>query len=238
MLENTYNELGELINKKLHNSKQEIDYAYNIRGWLTGINKGKTLAPNRLFGMELYYNNTLNGAANIAQYNGNISAMKWNHQDEGSSVGHAYKFEYDNLNRLAKADYGTYNTSYATSSKFDVYGNASGKIGYDLNGNIESLKRNGGSGTLIDNLIYNSTNQLSNVRDYSNQSNGFGERSTSTSATEYSYDDNGNMEVDLNKNLNIAYNSINLPKQITNRAKSSDDAEYVYSAWISIAKVL
>lgn len=43
--ENFYNELGELIDKKLHSTNltepkflQSIDYAYNIRGWLTHIN--------------------------------------------------------------------------------------------------------------------------------------------------------------------------------------------------------
>ncbi len=38
-----YNELGQLSQKRLHNSGsgfvQQIDYDYNIRGWLTGINK-------------------------------------------------------------------------------------------------------------------------------------------------------------------------------------------------------
>jgi hypothetical protein len=41
--ENVYNEIGQLIDKKLHKAGsydylQSIDYTYNIRGWLTSIN--------------------------------------------------------------------------------------------------------------------------------------------------------------------------------------------------------
>src|SRR5690349_17530042 len=40
---NDYNELGQLIDKKLHSvagsaAKQSVDYRYNIRGWLTAVN--------------------------------------------------------------------------------------------------------------------------------------------------------------------------------------------------------
>jgi hypothetical protein len=68
-----YNELGQLIDKKIHSTDtqhvkilQSIDYRYNIRGWLTHINNSDlgTLPtvdtanekPD-VFGMELRYNN-------------------------------------------------------------------------------------------------------------------------------------------------------------------------------------
>src|SRR5690606_41476971 len=40
---NEYNELGQVIAKKLHSEEeytyaQQVDYRYNIRGWLTRIN--------------------------------------------------------------------------------------------------------------------------------------------------------------------------------------------------------
>ena len=74
LAENKYNELGELIEKNLHVENnvphQSIDYRYNIRGWLESINNS-TLIPGTannpddaspdLFGMELIYNNPLNG---------------------------------------------------------------------------------------------------------------------------------------------------------------------------------
>jgi hypothetical protein len=67
-----YNELGQLIDKKIHSSDvshvqflQSIDYRYNIRGWLTHINKpdltlwpaddDNTVAKPDAFGMEIKY---------------------------------------------------------------------------------------------------------------------------------------------------------------------------------------
>ena len=56
-----YNETGELEQKKLHQKKgqaflQNINYGYNIRGWLTNINDPANLSQNdALFGMTLYY---------------------------------------------------------------------------------------------------------------------------------------------------------------------------------------
>ncbi len=65
-----YNELGQLIDNKLHGDGQghylqSIDYRYNIRGWLTNINDADPSQPvtgdtqyegNDVFGMELIYN--------------------------------------------------------------------------------------------------------------------------------------------------------------------------------------
>ncbi len=69
LFSNSYNELGELVKKQLHESgagyKQTIDYAYNIRGWLRSINESglsgssQTPEPADLFSMELIYNTTL-----------------------------------------------------------------------------------------------------------------------------------------------------------------------------------
>ena len=43
LTENEYNELSQVIEKKLHSTNnqtflQNVDYKYNIRGWLTDIN--------------------------------------------------------------------------------------------------------------------------------------------------------------------------------------------------------
>lgn len=74
---NTYNEIGQLIDKKLHSTaadasdaRQSVDYRYNIRGWLTSINNA-TLSnddianddANDFFGMNLdYEGNTGSGS--------------------------------------------------------------------------------------------------------------------------------------------------------------------------------
>jgi RHS repeat-associated protein len=66
---NTYNALGQLVDKKLHSTlanaadaRQSIDYRYNIRGWLTSINNATLSADDAnddsgdFFGMNLDYN--------------------------------------------------------------------------------------------------------------------------------------------------------------------------------------
>ncbi len=74
LAENSYNELGELIEKNLHvennTPQQSLDYRYNIRGWLESINNA-SLNPSSnnnpnddnkdYFGMELIYQNVIPG---------------------------------------------------------------------------------------------------------------------------------------------------------------------------------
>ncbi|MFZ6012030.1 MAG: DUF6443 domain-containing protein, partial [Bacteroidota bacterium] len=61
---NEYNELGQLVDKKLHSTngadfKQSLDYEYNIRGWLTKMNDAQLSSSDGanfgkdLFGFEL-----------------------------------------------------------------------------------------------------------------------------------------------------------------------------------------
>lgn len=83
MAEMEYNEIGQLIKKKLHKSApddflQEMDFEYNSRGWLSKINDTENTTDD-LFAMQLIYNNFIDGVTNTidAQYNGNISAMLW-----------------------------------------------------------------------------------------------------------------------------------------------------------------
>ena len=89
LMQNEYNELGELIDKKLHstdgsNFEQSADYAYNIRGWLNSINDAALSdGENDYFGMEMGYNTELTGVSNAVQFNGNISGMKWSNYFNG-----------------------------------------------------------------------------------------------------------------------------------------------------------
>src|SRR5699024_9841586 len=54
---NTYDALVQLEASILGNNLETLDYDYNIRGWLTGINKAYTQSANtsHYFGMELGY---------------------------------------------------------------------------------------------------------------------------------------------------------------------------------------
>ena len=94
---------------------------------------------------------------------------------------------------------------------------------YDKNGNIKALQRYGNG--LIDNLTYTySGNQLTEVEDATGSSAGF--NNGASAANEYTYDNNGNLTKDSNKNIStIAYNCLNLPSKVT----FSDGSTITYS---------
>lgn len=223
-----YNDLGQLDEKKLHvsgsSALQTINYEYNIRGWLTAINDPTDLSGD-LFGMDLCYNDTIpiGGLTTLAQFNGNISGIRWKSIGESNSKG--YGFIYDALNRLKDSDYGE-------GSSFTTYPNRYNEsIGsYDLNGNIKSLTRRGIDGTtplILDSLTYiYSGNKLERIIDTASKSIGFTDVST---PLDYNYDLNGNLIQDLNKGIsNIEYNFLNLPTEVSKDA--THKVMYIYDA--------
>lgn len=223
-----YNDLGQLDEKKLHVSGstalQTINYEYNIRGWLTSINDPTDLG-NDLFSMELCYDNSsiVTGLTTQAQYNGNISGLRW--KSTGDSNIKGYGYSYDALNRLTSSDYGE-GSSFATNQ--NMFNESIG--GYDLNGNIKSLDRIGLDGTTqltLDSLTYvYSGNQLQRIIDAASTSLGFID---TTNTFDYDYDLNGNLTQDLNKGIgNIDYNYLNLPKEVTKDA--NNNIVYIYDA--------
>ncbi|EJL64495.1 RHS repeat-associated core domain-containing protein [Flavobacterium sp. CF136] len=100
---------------------------------------------------------------------------------------------------------------------------------------LYSIVRNGTNetATAIDNLVYsygptNATNQLTKVADSSNKTLGFVD-SAANSVDDYSYDANGNMTKDNNKNITaITYNHLNLPIKIT--FATTGNIVYIYNA--------
>ncbi|MEQ9403514.1 MAG: DUF6443 domain-containing protein [Cyclobacteriaceae bacterium] len=239
--ENSYNELGELIEKNLHKDPplqggqggfaQSVDYTYNIRGWLTSINdSGLIGVDGDLFGMELYYDQTSGLTGQTSLYNGNISAMQWsNHLSEATANNdtRAYTYGYDKLNRLKKADHFEESTS---TPKYGLSG-----LDYDLNGNIESLNRRSTGAVAMDSLDYDyEGNQLLSVTDDALDSLGFYDGNTT--GDDYAYDANGNMVKDLNKSIDsIYYNHLNLPIKVvfspSGGGQGEDDRiEYLYDA--------
>ena len=237
ILSNTYDELGQLISKKVGNTAeaptQNINYTYNIRGWMTGINDINALAkagdPKDLFAFKLNYNTpatVITGAKSL--YNGNISESFWTSASETTPVTRAYGYQYDDLNRLKNAVF-----KRGTAVANNAYNET---LTYDKNGNIITLLRNGGSDVTaapIDNLVYsyannNNANQLMKVADSSNKTLGFVD-SVANTVDDYSYDVNGNMTKDNNKNITlITYNHLNLPTKITFAA--TGNIVYLYNA--------
>ncbi len=230
--ENHYDNLGQLERKDVggkttQSRLQQIDYTYNVRGWLKQINNPTTLGSD-LFGFKISYNEGAN-----ALYNGNIAQTNWNTasiNSSGNPVSNTYTYTYDALNRITN---GTDNTgNYNLNS-----------ISYDKNGNITALSRAGHTDdtnpstfvTSMDNLsYYYNGNQLHSVTDASGYNTGFKDGNGSDAIynngnDDYTYDVNGNMLKDLNKGIssNITYNHLNLPVLVT---LPNGNISYIYDA--------
>lgn len=256
-----YDELGKLKLKRLGTGSlaQNVQtYSYNIRDWMTGINKqisspsSATLQTvlagnaqdNKYFAMELGYDGLQTTAMednNLKQWNGNIGAWVW--KSAGSGVDRKYEFEYDNVNRLTKADFKQKEGSAWSKTNIDysVGGTATwnNRIAYDANGNIRHMLQKGlvgGQVASIDQMDYNyqQTNELSNklakvtdaMPDYLSLGDFMDKNKT---GDDYAYDVNGNLTLDKNKQIElIEYNYLNLPKRIVVTGKG--EIRYDYDA--------
>ncbi|QQV03069.1 MULTISPECIES: DUF6443 domain-containing protein [Chryseobacterium] len=202
----TYNELGQVTNKKVGNNLQSIDYAYNIRGTLTKVNNPANLGTD-LFAYELKFHNPSNPA--FARYNGNISEIDWKKSSMISGTAlRRYRFTYDDFNRLSEAKFSEPQSVVPVNSLYDE------NVEYDANGNITSLKRDAplyNTANQIDDLVYEySGNRLIYVDDKSGNTTGY-----EGGAGTIEYDDNGNMVTMPDKMMDqIQYNILDLPMQI------------------------
>jgi RHS repeat-associated protein len=238
---------------------ETLDYTYNIRGWLQSINKdfSSNIGPNantRKFGMELSYD----WGYGTNQYNGNISGIKW--RSVGDDEKRSYGFGYDATNSLLFGDFAQFDGSAYADNGVVNYDMLMGdginrSSAYDENGNIKAMKQWGltvGASAVIDELSYtysyggsNLTNKLLNVYDLQNKpASVLGDFKTSTnhvqtktsSTVDYTYDANGNLLKDLNKDLGtssadgIVYNILNLPSQITVQGGTKGTITYIYDA--------
>ncbi|WP_218149828.1 DUF6443 domain-containing protein [Niastella yeongjuensis] len=253
---NQYDALGRLKKKTVGQPGapiEELDYIYNIHGWLKGINRDYALGTsnNRWFGLDLSYD----WGFDRPRLDGKIAGVRW--RSKGDNERRAFGYVYDDAERLVSADYSQFNGStYVDNSttKFDVaLGDNSSKTygGYDENGNILSMKVWGlklNSSPLIDNLQYNyyaTGNKLLNVIDsVSDPNTKLGDFRTSAThpaggsktatTVDYTYDGNGSMTRDYNKDLvangggeGVIYNHLNLPARIIT---PKGTISYVYDA--------
>ncbi|WEK69761.1 MAG: hypothetical protein P0Y62_18360 [Candidatus Chryseobacterium colombiense] len=219
LAQNEYNELSQLTTKKVGGSSlgtglQDINYTYNIRGWMTQINDPANLGTD-LFGYAIRYTNPQYTSLASAKYNGNIAEVDWKTSKDG--ILKKYSYQYDGLNRLLS---GIYTEPFSTIPQNNSYNET---LSYDLNGNITSLQRNSYLEYVglqqMDSLTYTYTgNQLNTVTDSS--SNYFGYPDSSGNLMHY--DLNGNMTDHVDKGiLQINYNHLNLPDYV----KSFTDIE-------------
>ena len=139
-----------------------------------------------------------------------------------------YNFTYNKLGWLTRADYQENGSSL---SRFRT------AYWYDKMGNFTSIERwglqDGGGYDYIDDLEFTYTgNQVKSVEDYETDptyNGAFNFVDGANGTTEYTYDQNGNMTKDLNKNISsISYNLLNLPSNIS--YSSGKSAAYIYDA--------
>ncbi|MGG1921175.1 DUF6443 domain-containing protein [Chryseobacterium cucumeris] len=228
LAKNSYNELSQLVNKEVGNNLQSIDYAYNIRGWMTDINKAQmslTDLGGKLFSYKIKYTQKegvtnadpalFSGKDVLPRYNGNIAEVDWRSVEtlgvNPSLTPKRYGYAYDKLNRLTAGYYQNPNNPYSKENTESLQ--------YDVNGNITALYRtsvmeNGSNtATVIDNLAYDYMgNQAVKIKDNSGNNTGY----EGTAGLPIGYDVNGNMISMPDKQiLDIKYNHLNLPQEMS-----------------------
>ncbi len=242
--DNTYNELSQLVNKKIGNNLQSIDYTYNIRGWLTGINKDQmsvTDLGGKLFSYKVKYtqkegitnpDGVLFPGKNVAaRYNGNIAEVDWRSVEipgvYPSLTPKRYGYAYDSLNRLTAGFYQNPLNPYSKENTESMQ--------YDLNGNITGMYRtsvmeNGSTiATKIDDLAYTYNGNIAvKIKDNSGNSTGY----EGTAGYAIGYDANGNITSMPDKRFSeIKYNILNLPALLSvNLGTMGTDISSLYRA--------
>lgn len=237
---------------------ESLTYNFNIHNQITGINKDYALktAANynkwgHFFGMYLGFDNRDN-AFTQSQLNGQVGGILWNTQ--GDDAQRKYEFNYDNAGRLIKAAFNEqqHPGDGWSNAKMDFsVSGTSGKITYDLNGNLLTMLQKGvmpGTATpiIIDDLRYTYaaySNKLQSVSDQmtvTTANGAFGDFKDGSNGAnpDYVYDANGNLVIDLNKNTkdlgNVAgangvrYNFLDKPDQI--RIAGKGTIKVVYDA--------
>ena len=210
---------------------QTLDYRYNIRGSLLGINDPYDLSDSNSLGGDAFAEKlgyedltdigSMNAATERKRYNGNISWLTWSTRDNNFGASHVgYTFLYDDVDRLIEADFGIYNGSWnINQSLYDVGKDQANGIEYKANGNIWKIDRNdeNGSGSQATYNYYTDSNRLQSI-------------SGGSYPGSFSYDFNGNM-LSGSGISSITYDYRNLPTDINTYSFRYDaDGNRIYSS--------
>lgn len=227
------------------------EYTYHVRGWLLGMNQPFALDTNdqsKWFGYQLAYDRDgplVYGATNLLEhkrYDGGLGRVLW--KTAGDQKIRKYELSYDHSNQLISARYYQHQGSAFTETVLNFSSNAA----YDCQGNLQYLVQFGwkdGGIALIDALNYKYydgyTNKLQSVFEGSQDAHtalGDFRHSPAYDAevpfrsadiVDYTYDDNGNLTKDRNKDIDtIRYNHLNQPTLVRVRGKGL--VYYNYSA--------
>ncbi len=164
---------------------------------------------------EVGNGSTAPGVTASALYNGNISGILWQGHSNlpaNDTKIHGYAFHYDPSDRLLKGEYSGWSPQFYGLLGLNWTGNAGRYaipegIGYDMNGNIQTMKRNGVEDVqsnvvvwgVMDEMTYHyNGNQLESIEDNVAYMGGvfeqFRKQSPYTGNAEYFYDGNGRSE--------------------------------------------
>lgn len=245
--EYSYDDIGRLKQKSLGSMNHAVKYEYNIRNWITGINKQYCYdkSTNLFFGMEISYEYGFQ----TNYLNGNIAGVKWRNAGTSGDL-RSYGYTYDGQSRLIDATYRQWDTDnkpdepdWSNSSKDFTTEN----ISYDANGNLLSMRHQGlgaaGNKITLDDLTYtyqSGTNKLQSVSEggamesadpaIHDQLGDFRD----VAGTDYTYDANGNLASDQNREVHeIKANwfTVNKPLEVNQKPNGMNcKVTYVYDA--------
>lgn len=204
---NFFDERDNLAQKLLHNGQVKNRFTFDMRNHVSALQSGP-------YGEFVYRADNLPANTN-ALYDGRVSAIA----ETYPNIDFTYRFDYDALSRLSQS-----------SIEIENQVTPSEEFIYDLHGNILSLRRYN-EGDLIDDLSFSyKGNQVcaieESVETLSDLSR-YGYTDRSHLDTTIRYDANGNMSMDLDRNiLMIKYNILNLPDTIVFATGDSIINEY------------
>ena len=213
-----YDQLGRLKNVTRlagEDYTDQLSYEYDIHSWIKKID-------TNFFVEELHYAD----GPGKALFSGNISSLSWKNT-QNNTPGKGYLFTYDELNRLTKAAYGENNFN-------SNMGYFNEEVGYDENGNIESLHRNGLQqtgkyGTIDDLRMTYDGNKLSSVVECAPSVLYANSLDLKSGSDEIAYNGNGSLIMDGTRGITaIKYDRNNNPQRI--QFNNGNVTEYIYTA--------
>jgi RHS repeat-associated protein len=231
-----YDDIGRMKTKVLGKMKHSVYYEYNIRNWITGINRQYLGTPNNnnlFFGMQLFYEQ----GYDKTYLNGRIAGIQWRNKGTKDEL-RSYGYEYDSEQRLKGADY---YQLVGSSWQKNVKDFTTNNLTYDHNGNILTMNQNGYNNTgVLDELTYTyaaGTNRLTEIVEGSTSQSknpavhdNLGDFRDDAPGVDYTYDANGNLISDNNRGVTMSNTWFTINKPISVRKSADEQVDYVYDA--------
>ena len=145
----TYDDMGAVTEKKIHNARETTSYTYDFTGRQTGVT-----SPS--FSYSLWFDKMPSGMTGARRHDGNLAHVTWNGSTSDDKGG--YSFSYDAFGQMTQAKYlqASGQSSWTRTDRFAErgIGDLDDPIVYDKNGNIRSLYRTNDSGGQLHKLEY------------------------------------------------------------------------------------